>query len=87
MDEASPEETAERSYGYPKPYYEAWDAMIATGAYWGLAPIHHGCFENGWRGALKVAAEMVSKSNPELAAAIRELGIYTNEDGSKELFH
>lgn len=64
--------------GYPKPYYDAWDAMIATGRYWGMAPIHHGVFENGWKSALESAAKL-AEHYPVLAAQIRALGVYAEE--------
>lgn len=70
--------------GYPQPYYAAFAEMEKKPSYWGLAPIHHGCFENGWRGALVAAAVMADETDPILAARIRELGVYTNENGVTE---
>lgn len=66
--------------GYPAPYYESWDEMVATGRYWGMAPIHHGVFENGWRKALEHAARIVEAGGS--AAHIRDLAIYTKEEES-----
>lgn len=70
--------------GYPKPYYDAWDAMVATGRYWGMAPIHHGVFENAWKSALESAARLAAH-DPALAAEIRALGVYTEAAEQAEL--
>ncbi len=64
--------------GYPPEYDEAWEAMIAKGTYWGLAPIHHGCFENGWKGALEAAARIIENGGG--AEQIRALAIYTEDE-------
>lgn len=64
--------------GYPKDYYEAWEEMTQKPAYsWGMAPIHHGVFENGWRSALARAVEIVESGGS--ADEIRALAIYAKE--------
>lgn len=64
--------------GYPKQYDEAWAATTAKPAYsWGIAPIHHGFFENGWCGALEAAARIIEQGGT--AQDIRALAIYAEE--------
>jgi hypothetical protein len=54
--------------GYGPEYEAAWAAMIEKPWAWGLAPIHHGCFENGWRGALIAAADIAHAAGADGAA-------------------
>lgn len=66
--------------GYGPEYDAAWEAMTEKPWAWGLAPIHHGCFENGWRGALLAAAEIANdRGATDAAVAIMAL---TNYDES-----
>lgn len=64
--------------GYGPEYDQAWEAMTAKPAYsWGMAPIHHGVFENAWRSALENAALIIERGGT--VEDIRALGIYREE--------
>lgn len=64
-----------RPIGYGPEYERAWESMTAKPAYsWGMAPIHHGVFENAWRSALEAAARIIERGGT--AEGIRELAVY-----------
>jgi hypothetical protein len=63
--------------GYPQEYYDAFAEMEKEPWAWGLAPIHHGCFENGWAGAVEAAARLIEQGGG--AAEIRALAVYTDQ--------
>jgi hypothetical protein len=69
--------------GYGPEYDAAWDAMTAKPAYsWGMAPIHHGVFENAWRAALEAAARIVERGGT--VSEIRELAVYDETPAVKQ---
>lgn len=63
-----------RPIGYGPEYDAAWEAMTEKPHYWGMAPIHHGVFENAWRSALEAAAQIIERGGT--VQEIRELAVY-----------
>ena len=67
--------------GYPPEYDVAWNRMLEKPWAYGLAPIHHGCFENGWRGAALAAAQIAADAGrSDIGEKILALGIYKEEE-------
>lgn len=69
--------------GYGPEYDTAWEAMTAKPAYsWGMAPIHHGVFENAWRAALENAAQIIERGGT--VEEIRALAVYDKTPAVKQ---
>lgn len=72
-----------RPIGYGPEYERAWETMTAKPAYsWGMAPIHHGVFENAWRSALEAAVRIIERGGT--VEEIRELAVYDETPGERQ---